>query len=209
MIAVSYLKSKYPKKDTIKLIDESIADFIHVDLMDGIYVDNNNFTIDEVLQDLKNTSKELDVHLMVENPENYVKELATLNVWMITFHLNSSKNPLEMINLVKSYGIKVGIAINPSEDVHILDEFLPLIDYVLVMSVVPGKGGQKFMMEVLSKITYLKNYKVLIGIDGGINSETISYLKDYRINNIISGSFVCMSDDYNKAIESLKKNVDN
>ncbi len=209
MIAVSYLKSKYPKKDTIKLIDESIADFIHVDLMDGIYVDNNNFTIDEVLQDLKNTSKELDVHLMVENPENYVKELATLNVWMITFHLNGSKNPLEMINLVKSYGIKVGIAINPFEDVHILDEFLPLIDYVLVMSVVPGKGGQKFMMEVLSKITYLKNYKVLIGIDGGINSETIFYLKDYAIDNIISGSFVCMSDNYNKAIESLKKNVDN
>ena len=207
MISVSYLKSKYSKKETINKIDESIADMIHVDLMDGLYVENKNFTIDEVINDLKDTKKPLDIHLMVNNPEIYIDDLAKLNPYAITIHLDSNKD--EVINLIKDYNIKVGIAINPDEDINVLDGYIDIIDYVLIMSVVPGKGGQTFIKEVLNKVTLLNNKNILIGIDGGINSESITNLKEYKIDNIISGSFICISDDYNKQIEILKKNIFN
>lgn len=204
MIAVSYLKSKFEKTETIKLIDKSKADLIHVDLMDGLYVDTKNFTVEEVINDLKNTTKPLDIHLMVTNPEIYIRDLAKLKPFAITFHLDGTNNPKEVIDLIKDYNIKVGIALNPSDDVSILNRYLDIIDYVLVMSVVPGKGGQTFIKEVLNKVEYLKNKNILIGIDGGVNEESINYLKDYRIDIIISGSFVCMGDDFNYQIDLLK-----
>ncbi|MBE6156265.1 MAG: ribulose-phosphate 3-epimerase [Firmicutes bacterium] len=204
MIAVSYLKSKYEKYETIKLINNSNADLIHVDLMDGLYVENKNFTIEEVLNDLKDTTKPLDIHLMVNNPEIYIPDLAKLKPFAITFHLDGTSNPLEVIDLIKDYNIKVGIAINPNEEKFILDDYLDIIDYVLIMSVVPGKGGQMFIKEVLNKVKELENKNLLIGIDGGINESTIIYLKDYKIDIVVSGSYVCMSDNYNKSINILR-----
>lgn len=204
MIAVSYLKSKEDKKTTIKKINESNASFIHVDLMDGEYVSEKNFTIEEVIDDLKDTTKLLDIHLMTKNPLNYIKELVKLNVWCFTFHLDSTFEIDETIKFIKDNHIKVGIAISPNDDISIIDRYIGLIDYVLIMSVTPGMGGQEFIPEVLDKVRYLENKKVLVGIDGGINKDTIKYLKDYKIDNIISGSYICMSDDYNIAIESLK-----
>ena len=205
MISVSFLKSIYDRRETLKKIDESIADQIHVDLMDGLYVDNNNFKLEDIINDLKEVNKPLDIHMMVNNPEKYISELAILKPKTITFHLNTSNNINNVIELIKEYNINVGIAINPDEDIHLLDEYLDRIDYVLIMSVYPGKGGQKFIPDVLTKVDYLKNKNILIGIDGGINENTINYLNNYRIDNIISGSFVCMNEDYNKQIELLKK----
>lgn len=205
MISVSYLKSIYSKKETIKKIDESIADMIHVDLMDGLYVENKNFTIDEVIDDLKDTLKPLDIHLMVNNPEIYIDELAKLNPYAITIHLDSTKNKDEVINQIKDYNIKVGIAVNPDENIDVLEGYLEVIDYVLIMSVIPGKGGQSFIKEVLEKLKNLENKNILLGIDGGINDKSIEYLKGYKIDNIISGSFICMDDDYNKQINKLKR----
>lgn len=207
MISVSYLKSKYSKEETIQKINESIADMIHVDLMDGKYVENKNFTIDEVINDLKDCSKPLDIHLMVNNSEKYIDDLAKLKPSIITFHLDSTNNPSEVINLIKDYNIKVGIAINPNDDISIINDYLYSVDYILIMSVMPGKGGQKFIKEVLTKVKYLENKNILIGIDGGINEETINYLKEYKIDNIISGSYICMSDDYNKQISILKGHI--
>ena len=207
MIAVSYLKSKFSKLDTIKMIDESIADYIHVDLMDGLYVENNNFTIEDVIRDLKDTKKPLDIHLMVKNPEKYIRDLALLKPKIITIHLNSTDNLLNTIELIKEYNILVGIAINPDEDIRLIDKYLDKIDYVLIMSVYPGKGGQTFIKEVLDKVKYLNNRDILLGIDGGINDNTIHYLKDYNFNIIVSGSYVCMSDNYNKMIQILKNIV--
>lgn len=201
MIAVSFLKSKFNKLDTIKKIDKSKASLIHVDLMDGIYVENNN--LDNYLEGLVNTTKPLDVHLMVDNPLKYINDLAKLNTKIITFHLDSSDNPLEVIDKIKQYNIKVGIAINPEDNISILDDYYNLIDYVLIMSVVPGLGGQEFIKEVLDKVKLLQDKNVLLGIDGGINNETIKYLKDYRIDIVVSGSYVCMSDNYNKQIDEL------
>lgn len=207
MISVSFLKSKDERKNTINKINASAADLIHVDLMDGVYVQNKNFEINEILNTLKDTTKLLDIHLMVREPFEYIKELIKLNVWAITFHLDATENPLEIIEYLKLNNIKVGIAINPNDDINVLNDYFDKIDYVLVMSVIPGEGGQKFMSDVLEKIEYLKDKKVLIGIDGGINHDTIKLLKGYKIDNIISGSFICMNDDYNRQIKILKDNL--
>lgn len=207
MISVSFLKSIYDRKETLKRIDNSIADQIHVDLMDGVYVEEKNFTTQSIINDLKEVNKPLDIHMMVSNPEKYISDLAVLKPNTITFHLNTSNNINNVIDIIKEYNIKVGIAINPDENIHLLDEYFDKIDYVLIMSVFPGKGGQKFIPDVLNKIDYLNNKKVLIGIDGGINDESIKYIKEYKIDNIVSGSFVCMSEDYNKQIEVLKENM--
>lgn len=207
MISVSFLKSIYDRSETLKIIDESKADQLHVDLMDGVYVEENNFTIESIINDLKDVNKPLDIHMMVNSPEKYIIDLAKLKPKTITFHLNTSNNINNVIDLIHEYNVNVGIAINPDEDVHLLDEYIDKIDYVLVMSVYPGKGGQKFIPEVLNKIDYFSNKNVLIGIDGGINDESIKYLKNYKIDNIVSGSFVCMSNDYNKQIELLKENL--
>ena len=207
MISVSFLKSKFSKKETLERISNSNADYLHVDLMDGEYTENKNFSIDKVVNDLKSIIKPLDIHLMVNNPLKYIDSLAKLKPDTITVHINIKDDLLEVINLIKDYNINVGIAINPDEDISILDKYVKYIDYVLIMSVYPGKGGQKFIQEVLTKIPYLYNKNVLIGIDGGINDETISLLKDYKVDRIISGSYVCMSDNYNESIEKLRNSL--
>lgn len=207
MISVSYLKSKYERDVTINKINESVADYVHVDLMDGLYVPNKNFTILDLLDTLSKITKPLDIHLMVKNPEDYLDYLIKFDPKIITFHLDATNKPIEVIKKIKENNIQVGIAINPNEDIKILNDYIDLIDYVLLMSVYPGKGGQEFIPSVLEKVRLLNNKKVLIGIDGGINKETIEYLKDYKIDIVISGSFICMSDNYNESIKLLKNEM--
>ena len=205
MISVSFLKSKYSREETIKLIDNSNASLIHVDLMDGEYVPNKNFEIADICQLLNDTHKPLDIHLMVKNPLVYIKELVKLNPYIITIHLDGTPNIEETLDYIKNSGIKVGVAINPDESEHIIDKYIDKIDYILIMSVYPGAGGQEFMSSVLDKVEYLKD-KFLIGIDGGINEETIKYLKDYPIDIIVSGSYICQSDNFNERINLLELN---
>ncbi|MBE6155862.1 MAG: ribulose-phosphate 3-epimerase [Firmicutes bacterium] len=206
-VAVSYLKSDNKKK-CIEKIDASIADFIHVDLCDGKYVEAKNFTIGEITKLLKNAHKPLDVHLMVKEPLKYIDDLALLNINTVTIHLDGCKEPKETIDYIKSIGLKVGIAVNPDEEIDILKSYLPLIDEVLIMSVVPGKGGQKFMPEVLQKfaeLNILKNdFHFFTAVDGGINEETINYLKDLQVDMVVSGSYITDSEDYNENIKKLK-----
>lgn len=203
-VSVSYITSKYSKKETINLIDNSLADYIHVDIMDGIYVNNKTFTISEVINDLSNVKKKLDIHLMVNNPDKYINKLGTLNINNIIFHPSTSKNINKTIELIRSMGYLVGIAINPDEDIHIIDNYINNIDMVLIMSVYPGKGGQEFIPSVLDKIDYLNNYDLIISIDGGINNESLNYIKDKNIDILVSGSYICMSDNYNESINNLK-----
>ena len=124
---------------------------------------------------------------------------------MITFHLDSTSNIEETIKFIKDNYIKVGIAVNPDESLDIIYPYINRIDYVLIMSVYPGKGGQKFIPDVIDKIKELQDKNIYIGIDGGINEETIKCLKDLRVDNIISGSYVCLSDDMNASINELKE----
>ena len=207
-ISVSFLKSDDYKKCITK-INKTSADFIHVDVCDGKYVEEKNFTPKLLLDTLSVAEKKLDIHLMTNNPITYVDELSLLNIETITFHLDSTSEPLKMINYVKEMGIKVGVAINPTEDIDMLKPYLDKIDEVLVMSVTPGKGGQQFMMESLTKIEELvkikNNYHFIVAVDGGVNIETINYLKPYNVDMVICGSYITQSDNFEEAIQSLQK----
>lgn len=202
-VAVSFIKSKYNEIKTIDLINKTEADFLHVDIMDGKFTENKNYTFSNIVKFLKNNHKPLDVHLMTENPSKYIKNYALLNTEYLTFHLEATNNPQRIIDEIHSYGIKCGISIKPSTDISLLNPYLNDIELVLVMSVEPGMGGQKFLESTILKISELKQKQgnFLISVDGGINDETIKLINP---DMVVSGSYICMSDDYEKQIKSLK-----
>lgn len=205
-IAVSFLKSNVDLKSTLKKIENTDADFIHVDIMDGKFVPEKTNDASFFYNNLKDIKKTLDIHLMVENPKEYIDVLRNLNPEFITIHSEIEKSE-SLIDLIHSYGIKAGLAINPNTRVGNIT-YLDKLDYVLVMGVNPGLGGQKMIMdttlklEVLSKLRKDHNYKYLISFDGGVNLETRKFL-DYS-DILVSGSFICISDDYQERINLLR-----
>lgn len=207
-IAVSYLKSD-DYKACIAKIGHTSADYIHADLCDGKFVENKNFTTFKLVELFSYSPKLLDIHLMVRDPLKYVDTLASFNVETITFHLDATSKPLETIDYILSLGIKVGIALSPKDDVIILNPYLDKIDQVIILSVIPGKGGQAFMPEVLWKIDKLNEIKRMhhftVEVDGGVNDQTIEYLKDKNIDSVVCGSFITDSDNYEERINILKK----
>ena len=207
-IAVSYLKSKNTQEETIKKIEQTSADFIHVDLMDGIFVEKNNIYLKLLEKLLKNTSKKLDLHLMTQDVEPYLEELKKLNPEYITFHIESSCNVEKTIKQIKTSNIKVGIALKPNSQIDLLKPYLTELDQILIMSVEPGRGGQSFMPQIIPKLEEIrslqKRYHFQINIDGGINEETIKQVKDH-VDIIVSGSFICEAENYEKQIEKLRK----
>ncbi len=207
-IAVSFLKSDNYKK-CIEMINQTSGDYLHVDMCDGKYVESKNFTISELVKLLKVSTKPLDIHMMVENPMKYIDELALLNIQTITIHIDCCNKPLEVIEYIKNMGIQAGIAINPDQDVDLLKPFLELVDEVLIMSVVPGKGGQSFIESTLDKIDLINElkakYHFLTGIDVGIDNQTIELIKDKNIDVVVSGSFITCSDNYDMAINMLRR----
>ena len=150
MISASFLTSKNIP-DTLTKLNNTDVDYIHVDVMDGKYVSNKSLPFKEMKHIYKFTSKRLDVHLMVESPSKYIKDYASLNTEYITIHLNTLEDVLSNLKLIKSYGIKTGIAINPDEEVSLIIPYLPYIDLIIVMGVRPGKGGQKFIDKTVDK----------------------------------------------------------
>lgn len=210
-VGVSFLSRNEGLDETIKKIDESNADYIHVDMMDGIFVDSFNYSVSDLKKIFKNTSKPLDIHMMVCSPNKYVKEFTKLkNVAYLTLHYESHRRPIDVINMIRHTNMKVGIAINPETKVSHIVPLLNHIDQVLVMSVNPGKGGQKFMEDILYKIETLKdireenNYHYIISVDGGINEETAKLCKDSGADMVVSGSYVVLSDNYNERIDKLR-----
>ena len=206
-ISVSYLSSKYSKEQTIRLIEETTAHYIHVDLMDGGFVPSKNFTMPEVLDLLKDHQKPIDVHLMVFDPIIYIDELAKLQPEYITFHVEATKDVVKMIEMIRGYGIQVGLSIKPNTDLYELMPYLALIDLVLIMSVEPGRGGQEFIPSSVSRLQELlqirkeNHLSFKIEMDGGINKDTIGLVPNLDI--AVSGSFVCTSDDYQARIDEL------
>ena len=172
--------------------------------MDGVFVDNETMHIDEITLLLRENIKPLDVHLMCSNLKKYIPLYADLMPKYITFHLEAVDNVDEIINYIHSYGIKCGISIKPETNVDELLPYLDKIDLVLVMSVNPGLGGQTFMMESTNKINKLRKLNkgtFKISVDGGINNETIKYVD---VDIAVSGSYVCMSNDFEEAISNLR-----
>ena len=206
-VSVSFLKSPYSREITIEKIENSNADYIHVDLMDGKLVERKNFKTEEVLSLLKKKKKPLDIHFMTEDLEEYIDSFAILKPKYITFHIEAKCDTVKIIEKIKQYHIKVGLAINPDTPLEKIIPFLKKIDLVLIMSVKPGLGGQVFLPSTINRLKEIKKYQkemnFMISVDGGINDNTINEVKEY-VDMVVSGSFICESEDYQKQINKLK-----
>ena len=209
-LSVSYLNVK--KKhvpEIISMLDKTDVDYIHIDVMDGKYVKNKANLFGFVKNIGEYTRKRFDIHFMVNKPLKMIDDYASLNAYCMSFHLNIKNDLNEVIDKCHAYGIKAGIAINPDEDIELLDKYIDKIDLILVMSVNPGLPGQIFMKEVVPKIKKLKEKikkekrNILISVDGGVNLDNKKLLKDVDI--LVSGSFVTNSANYKEVIDELKK----
>lgn len=193
----------------IKLVENCGADWIHVDVMDGHFVPNITIGVPVVKSLRKITKLPLDVHLMIENPDRYAEPFISAGADILTFHYEAVKdcNVLSLIRKIKSFGVKAGISIKPKTKPDVLLPYLDEVDMVLVMTVEPGFGGQKFMEDCAQKIEFIKNNSsenLIIQVDGGINENTGKICVDYGANSLVAGSYIYGSTDVNKAIKSLR-----
>jgi len=196
ILSGSILSNNEKGINILKKFNNTDINYIHLDVMDGKFVNNKAFPMSEIKKLNDISLKPLDVHLMVKNPEKYINELAMLNVLTITFHYEAVKDIDKVIELIKSYGIKVGIAINPKTDINVLNSYLNKIDQVIIMSVEPGMSGQAFIESTFEKVKKLKeiiinnSYKVLIEVDGGVNDTNALTLKENGADILVSASFI-------------------
>jgi len=188
----------------INRLNNSNVDYIHFDVMDGKFVSNKNITVSELPKLIDNVKKKIDIHFMVSNPDKYIEKICYYNIEYITIHYEI-KNLEDYIDKIKNYGFKVGIAIKPKTDIEKIYYLLDKINLVLIMSVEPGKSGQKFI-DVSDKINKLKQeiinrkLNVKISVDGGINEEVLTYVKEADI--LVSSSFIL--SDLDKNVDILK-----
>ena len=208
--SISFLKSKYDLTETLKKLDETTTDYIHVDVMDGRFVDNEKLlNIDSTVEVLKSVNKPLDIHLMCSYPLEYIEAFKVLKPSVITIHSELVDLAEDYLNIIGSNNIKRGLGINPETKISDIEYLLDKVDYCLIMGVHPGEGGQKLIPETLKKIDELKllrknrGYDYIISLDGGVNEETINLMSGLDV--VVSGSFVCMNDDYQKIINKIKE----
>lgn len=196
-------------------IETAKIDYFHIDVMDGEFVKKDNVLQmrDYALKITSISMTPIDVHLMVKNPREHFDYFVDLGVNRITFHVEACSNKDEIISLAKYLNenrIKVGIAVNPDTDIKEIFDVLPYVHMVLVMSVVPGKGGQNFIPDTLDKVEILRKYceeqelDIDIEIDGGINDETGKEAVEAGANILVSGNYILNADDYKEAINNLK-----
>ncbi len=206
-ISASFLGSKNIP-NTLTRLNITDVDYIHVDVMDGKYVKNKTMSFQELSLIGNYTRKRLDVHFMVLHPLKLIDLYATLNVFCLIFHLDIQDDLEKCFQRCHDYGLKIGIAINPDDDISLVFKYLHQIDLVLIMAVYPGLPGQEFIKTTLTKINRLKdeiknqNLNTLISVDGGINFENAKYLKDCDI--LVSGTTITNSNDYQDTITKLR-----
>lgn len=194
----------------VEMINHSRADWFHVDVMDGVFVPNISFGFPVVSAIKKHALKPLDVHLMIQNPDQYIAEFKKAGADVLTVHYEACTHLHRTIQQIKENGMKAGVALNPHTPVNVLETVIKDIDMVLIMSVNPGFGGQKFIEGALDKVSKVKEMilkagsNTLIEVDGGVNSETAVELLKAGADILVAGSFVFNSPDPNQTISDLK-----
>jgi len=212
IIAPSILSADFSRLgDEVKAVEQAGADWIHVDVMDGHFVPNITIGPAVVEAVRKVTELPLDVHLMIENADNYIGDFISAGSDIITVHVEACTHLNRTIQLIKEHDILAGVVLNPATPLSSLEEILHEIDLVLLMSVNPGFGGQKFIPSMLDKIENLAEvmshyeHPIALEVDGGINSENVGNIKEAGASVLVAGSAIFNSKDYKKAIKSLRE----
>ncbi len=208
--SVSFLSINNSFEKTLKLINESKVDFIHVDVADGLLVNNITHFDKSMLDILRKSKKPKEVHLMTLHLRKYIDIFMYLNPEIIIYEFEATTNHNKIIKYLNSKNVKVGIAISPLTDLDLLVPYLKKIDLVLVMAIIPGYGGQKFLPSTIERLKRLEEIKkennltFLISIDGGINDNSLNLLNDTKLDRIVAGSYICKSTNFDRQIEKLK-----
>lgn len=194
----------------IELVNQSEADWFHLDIMDGVFVPNISFGMPVIKAIAKHAVKPLDVHLMIIDPDRYIKTFSELGSHVLTVHYEACNHLHRTLQAIKAEGMKAGVALNPHTNVSVLESVINDIDLVCMMSVNPGFGGQSFIENTYKKVRQLKkliadnNASTLIEIDGGVTSSNAATLVEAGANVLVAGSFVFRSEDPAKTISELK-----
>lgn len=236
IISPSILSADFANlENDIRRVENAGADWLHIDVMDGHFVPNITIGVPVVASIKKVTRLPLDVHLMIENPEKYIEPFAKAGADIITFHYEAAvkedrktgrqedKPVCKIIRLIKSFGLKAGMSIKPKTPADVVFPYLNDLDMVLIMTVEPGFGGQKFMPDCAEKIKVIKNYiekpttasgppplnkggndGLIIQVDGGINAETARICTSYGANSLVAGNYIYKSNDIEFSIQSLR-----
>ena len=206
LLSVSLLNSKDRLSD-VKKLNKLENEYFHIDVMDGNFVLQKAYTIEEIKTISTVSKKKLDIHLMVDNPIEYIEKIRKLpNINNITIHLEIKKDIKDLLLKIKDYNIKCGLSIKPNTDINLLKPYLNILDLILIMTVEPGLGGQKFLEESVERIYRIKSLiedkNILLEVDGGINDQTIKKVNDLDI--AVVGSYITTSNNMEEAIKKLK-----